>query len=109
MIEFNKNHYLDLEDRRVFYKQKLGEPINTDIYNYYINMIGVAIDHRSKDADFNHMAFPYSIGTKQELVKIIMIIQADAKAAIMALEGSAPAVVEAKPAKKKLFKKWKRK
>lgn len=110
MIEFNKNHYLDLEERRDFYKQKLGDPVNTNIYNYYIDMIGAAIAERVKDADFNHMKFPCSIGIKQEMIKIIMIIQADAKASMTGndapLTQSSAAVT---PTTKKKISIWKRK
>lgn len=111
MIEHNKGHYLDLGERRNFYKQKLGNPITSDIYNYYINMMDAAIEHRSKDADFNRLKFPFSIGAKQELIKVIMIIQADAKVNAEA-EIRASQIIQPKTAKvpkKKLFSRWRKK
>lgn len=110
MIELNKNHYLDLEERRDFYKQKLGDPVNTNIYNYYIDMIGTAIAERVKDADFNRMKFPCSIGIKQEMIKIIMIIQADAKASMIGSDTQlTQSSTSAAPATKKKLSIWKRK
>lgn len=112
MIEHGKGHYLNLEERRDFYKQKLGDPINTDIYNYYINMMDTAIQHRANDADANPLNFPHSVGTKQELIKIIMIIQADAIArSSESSELKKPIAVTAipTPIKKKIFGKWRKK
>lgn len=111
MNEISKSRYLDLEERREFYRQKLGSPTNIDIYNYYINMVGVAIEHRSKDADFNRLQFPYSIGAKQEMIKVIMIIMADTRAAMeKEVAGQLhQAPVPTLPTKKKLFARWRKK
>lgn len=64
MIEFNKHHYSDLWVRREHYKKALGVP--SDPYDGYINMI--------------NSVFPgtRTVVEKQELIKIIMLAQADA-------------------------------
>lgn len=70
----NKSHHSNLDERREFYKLSLGEPPEDDnIYNYYLNMFGMAI------APYN-AGFPYTIHIRQELVKIIMMIQEDISA-----------------------------
>ncbi len=80
MIEPGKHHYSDLEERRAFYNQHFGG--DTDPYDKYINMIGFAIELRCRDADANPLKFPHSIGTKQEIIKILMLIQEEAIASI---------------------------
>lgn len=100
MIEPHKHHYADLDKRKADYKQLLGEPpVDSNIYEYYINMMDLAIQSRSKDTDANRLKFPHSIGTKQELIKVIMIIQQDAIRSVIAPP----------PPKKKLFGKWRKK
>ncbi len=72
--------FADIDSYRAFYRGKLGEaPNDTHIYNYYLNMIDCAIQSGAGDTDFNRDRFPHSIRTKQEMIKIIMIIQADAR------------------------------
>ena len=72
MIEFNKHHYSDLWERQEHYKKTLGTPL--DPYNHYINMIGAVM----APCDPARTKFPHNIQTKQELIKIIMLAQADA-------------------------------
>lgn len=69
-IEFNKHHYSDLWEKREYYRKVLGTP--NEPYDFYLNMIGHTI------APFLTQQFPCSIATKQELIKIIMLAQADA-------------------------------
>lgn len=72
MIEFNKHHYSDLWERREHYRKTLGLPY--DLYHYYVNMIGKVMD----TCDPTTTKFPHTIQVKQELIKIIMLAQADA-------------------------------
>lgn len=106
MIDFNKGHYLDIEGRREFYRKAIGEPPSDgNIYNYYLNMIDAAIQSGAADNDFNRSKFPHSVRAKQEMIKIIMIIQADARKP--GFEDIAEPVTKETP-KKKLFK-WRSK
>lgn len=97
--------FVEIDSYRKFYKEKLGDaPDDAHIYNYYLNMIDTAIQMGITDNDFNRMKFPHSIRTKQEMIKIIMIIQADARK-----DQPKPTLVK-KPEKKperKLFK-WRK-
>lgn len=70
MIEFNKHHYSGLWEKQKHYIATLGalgEP-----YDFYVRAIGSVI------SPFLIKQFPCSIEMRQELIKIIMIAQADA-------------------------------
>lgn len=71
-IEFNKHHYSDLWQRQEHYRKTLGR--SSDSYNHYINMIGAVL----ATCDESKTKFPHTIHNKQELIKIIMLAQADA-------------------------------
>lgn len=82
MIEFGKHHYADIDQRRLFYCKELGNPpVDSNIYNYYLNMIGMTIEPNKKRfmEKFRKKKniYPYTIATKQELTKILMIVQQD--------------------------------
>jgi hypothetical protein len=93
-------HYQDIEERRAYYAKKIGSPI-VDMYAYYLNMMETAIKDSSTDADANRLKFPHSIRTKQELIKIMMIIQEDTKRDM----GIKPPSLE----NKKFWFKWRKK
>ncbi len=82
MIEFGKHHYADIDQRRTYYCKELGTPpIDSNIYNYYLNMIGMVIQPNEKRflEKFRRKRniYPYTIAAKQELTKILMIVQQD--------------------------------
>lgn len=89
VIEPNRGHYDNLEETRKAYIRILGSPVaaNGRMYNYYINMVGVALEPHlyKKRSRLSRLfkkiipiKFPYSISTQQELIRIFMIAQADA-------------------------------
>lgn len=70
MIEFNRGHYSRLKDKQEYYNKVLGN--RADPYDNFVNMIGLVI------SPYLTTQFPCSISIRQELIKIIMIAQADA-------------------------------
>jgi hypothetical protein len=65
MIEFNKHHYSDLWEKQQHYIATVGA--SPEPYDFYIRAIGSVI-----------AGFPRTVAEKQELIKIIMLAQADA-------------------------------
>lgn len=87
MIEFNKHHYSDLWEKQAYYIATVGVPIEP--YDFYIRAIGSVIT-----------GFPRTVAEKQELIKIIMIAQADAVRNKLDVSSLKP-----KQVKRSLFKK----